>query len=1413
MSSSGTKTPPWQGWDSCCVLSAKENGLKNSSPLVSKLQDAFDAQSLLKFCRDNKVSREAVLELAWCILVGAYTGLEDVCAGVVVNGTEKVVRCRLDAQQSARRHVLTLEEVDLEARCMLDVVSGGLLDTILVLDTSDAKTKWVNSLSPPDGSGIGHIEAQVDLDKATISISNSFTTPGASWSTRAASLFSKCIADIILCPNEPLGSLDLLPPADAKQIQSWNSKDLGTHNSCLHHVIRQRAEETPDSVAVCAWDGDLTYRDLDLVSSHVAWKLHSLGVDRGSVVAFLFGKSKWTIVSLLAIIKAGGAAVALNADFPLERCKHILEVTRACVLVVAQDLEQSIDLDAAVTKLVVDEAHFPIAASSDARDSFTSPTVKPDDLAYIQFTSGSTGQPKGMMIEHRNYLASAKSQHQACRVNKQSRVLQFASHSFDAILVEVMTPLLAGACVCIPSDERRLNDLAGAIRDFDVNWMGLTPTLTRVIKPADVPGLETLCTWGEEGAMDIIETWADAVELINIYGPSETSVESTAHSWSRGIRDTCHLGKPLPTVNTWIVRIDNREKLAAIGAVGELAFQGPHVTRGYLHGPADSFRNHVPWLPPGEREQRIYYSGDLVRYTADGSLEFCGRRDTQVKIRGHRIELGEIEHHIKQNLQGEYTTSVVEVIRPGYRPAQKIVVAFLAEQRHAVSSNESPLRATSPESRAQAAELEKQLAQFLPRHFVPELYLPLEYLPTSASGKADRRKLRTTAEALSERELQSYSSHTSTKRLPQTDTEIKVARLWGEILGLDYQEIGLEDSFFWLGGNSILAMKLAVGARKQGMPVTVAQVLNNARLGQLCAVMASESAVQPDQAPSYTPFSTLPSKVANSFVSRVAAPLLGVDEANVQDAALATDYQVENLAWSSLKTRGGTNYITFDFDAGVDASCLCTAIERLVEHHDILRTVYLVYERRVYQVALKKLAFDIVDCPPSKDVAGATSALVEADSGQPVDISRALVKFWLVRNDEDQVKCLVMRASHLQYDGVSLIRLCKELCLALDQEPLLPTTPFYGYMHFAATNEQDGAREFWRKTLAGSAMTDVLQHTSIPWKHVLDGQVETVIDTATMRSDSDITIGTTIKAAWALVLAEMSGTSDVVFGSVIWGRNAMYAGVEQVTGPCIDNIPVRVQLSSGMTRRQVLQQVQRQYFEAVSHESFQYKRIVQECTDWAPWQRLSSLVEYENLGEETARFEMQGSGNGLVVNEVRPPADRHDITIFSTPLGAHQTFIALDFCKAAVSEPLAQSMLDALVARISDFHSHLDETVELVSQQRGLPRIPMTLPCSVNGLHQGHADDAAKEPHAQTRHLVQGAWARILASPKQDLDGQWTSRVPFYNVWGNLIAAYGLARCYQEAGHGVCMEDILHRPDMQSQAALLAQGQGQVGDE
>ncbi|ATY65583.1 non-ribosomal peptide [Cordyceps militaris] len=1414
------KASLWQHWDACLIFGS-ETQRETRSSITARgavtLEFAVDESALLAF--RQKTPEADLLQLAWCMVVGFYAGSEDVCTAVYADGAERLLRCKLDPQRTATAIISSIEQAPLPnsdgAFDDADVERATeLFDTALFIVQRGSPAKY-DGAARPNGP---LLVAEVDAGTRSVSVYYPTAIVSEKWAQRAASLFARCVEQIIACPDQQLSDLDILPPTEAEQIQQWNDKTFGSYNECIHQVIHKTALDMPEKSAVCSWDGNFTYSELDSVSSRVASRLHQLGVETGANVAFFFSKSKWAVVAMLAILKSGAAGVPLSKDYPHARMHTILELTGAAVLLLGQDLEHELDMiDKRICKLVINEKNFPIAPTAQNEEQpalFVSTSVQSTDAAHIQFTSGSTGQPKGIIVEHGSYLAVRC--HEIFGITKESRVLQFASYTFDAILDEVYSTLIAGACICIPSEEDRLNNLAGAITDMQVTWMGITPTLARVIKPEDVPSVKTLCTWGETATNDIITEWADAVDLRNVYGPSETSGTTTVYSWSKGIRDPTILGRAIPETIAWVVRTDNRTRLAPIGAIGELVLQGPTVARGYLNDEsrtAASFVDAVPWLPPGSQNQRAYYTGDLVRYRDNGELQFCGRHDNQVKIRGNRVELGEIEYRINHSDSSNVIVSVVEVVRPLYRPTQEHLVAFLSDVSKGALTIAPQLLPSEDGTRTKHAEIAKRLSNHLSKHLIPSVYLPVSFIPTAASGKAARKVLRSMAEALSERQLQSYSLDAC----PKTEEPLRSKRreeaimisLWADILKLDAHDITSESNFFWLGGNSILAMKLAIAARKRGLEATVAQILNNPSLGQLVNVVSQESQTEPETSRKleYEPLSSLSSIFAADFLERVAAPRLAVDASQIEDLALATDYQIENLAWSSLKSRGGTNFHTFDFATSVDGGKLEEAIRALVAYHAILRTVYFVHGRRVYQAALKHLPFDICHWPGVDDVAMATSKLMQIESQQPLDITQALIKFWLLYDSESKAKRLVFRASHLQYDGVTIGRWWKELGLLLSGSSLAPAPSYFNYISFASNHDASAAKEFWSGLLSGSSMTNVFQHDAIPYRHVLDGEVTRMVETRLLQAHAEITIGTIIKAAWSLVLAEMAGSNDVVFGSVIGGRNAPFQGVEHVSGACINNIPVRVRLEPGMTRLELLQVVQTQYFGAIRFENFQFKRIVKECTEWRPWERLSTLVEYENLGEDDEYFPI-GDDNTYTANEIRPPADRHDITIFSMPLGEGETFIALDFSKSMVSEETAQRMLDRMIEHATAFHEDINAKVlPANADELGLPTIPMKWPSGqLEEYEIAHYDQIADLEHQNTddmRRLVQNAWVTELGCTQSVVDKLWTENVAFYDIWGNLMASYALMKKFQGHGLIVTMEELLRHANMKSQVALL----------
>ena len=1367
---------------------------------------------------EQKTSQAAFLKLAWCMVVGAYAGTEDVCTTVYMDGSEKLLRCQLNPQGGAASILSSFEEASL-SNSNPDTINGDVQRPTELFDTalSIIRTERSATCGTLTRRKRELFEAQVDATKRTISVFYPADIVSEHRARRAGLLFARCIEKLVARPDDRLCDIDILPPADFEQVQLWNDKVFGNYGTCIHQVIHQTALGQPDRYAVCSWDGDFTYRELDSISSRVSSKLHEQGVETGANVAFFFSKSKWAVVSMLAILKSGAAAVALSKDYPQARMQTILELTGVAVLLVGQDLEHEFDVeDKNIVKLVVGEENFPTMPNGpDVEQSshFASTSVRSSDAAHIQFTSGSTGQPKGIVIEHGSYLAVRC--HEVFGITKESRVLQFASYTFDAILDEVYASLVAGACICVPSEEDRFNNLAGCIADMKVTWMGITPTLARIIKPEEVPSVKTLCTWGETATTDILTEWADAVDLRNVYGPSETSGSTTVYSWSNGIRDPTILGMPIPETIAWIVRTDNLALLAPIGAIGELVLQGPTVARGYLNDEARtaaSFVDKLPWLPSESQNQRAYYTGDLVRYRDNGELQFCGRRDTQVKIRGNRVELGEIEYRINHSDASGKIISVVEVIHPLYRPTQEHLVAFMSDTSKTIADTPQ-LKPIDDTTKNRHAEIAMALSKHLPKHFIPSAFLPVSCIPAAASGKADRKLLRSMAEALTEPQLQRYSLTAAPKSEESPGVESQdneaMADLWAEILGLKSHDITPRSNFFWLGGNSILAMKLAIAARKRGLEVTVAQILNNPGLDQLVSVISQKDQIMPQSAkkPDYEPLSSLSNVFAADFLERVAAPMLGVPVSHVEDLALATDYQIENLAWSSLQTRGGTNYHTFDFASAVDSEQLQKAIRALVSYHAILRTVYFVYRQRVYQASLKQLPFEIVHCFSVDDASTATTSLMQVESKQSLDIAQALIKFWLLYDSENKVQRLVFRASHLQYDGVTIGRWWKELGLLFSGSSLAPTPSYFNYISFAANHDAPAAKGFWRKLLSGSSMTNVFQHHGIPYKHVLDGEVTRIVETKFLQPHAEITIGTAIKTAWSLVLAEMAGSHDVVFGSVIGGRNAPFPDVEHVAGACINNIPVRVRLEPDMTRLELLKAVQTQYFQAIRFENFQLKRIVAECTEWKPWERLSTLVEYENLGEDEEFFPI-GSDNTYTANEIRPPADRHDTTIFSMPLSEKKTFIALDFSKSMLSEVTAEKILNRMVVHAILFHDDVNAKVWLAEAgELGLPRIPIKVPTesSNKGNTTINNETSELELHYgdEIRSLVQTAWAAELGCAQSALEDVWANNVPFYDIWGNLIASYALAKYFRRHGLTVSLEDVLQHADMKSQVNLL----------
>ncbi|ODA82522.1 hypothetical protein RJ55_01029 [Drechmeria coniospora] len=441
-------------------------------------------------------------------------------------------------------------------------------------------------------------------------------------------------------------------PQDLQKIWEWNRTVPASVERCVHDVIHERVQAQPEAPAICAWDGELTYGELDRLSTGLASRLMELGVGPNIMVPLCFEKSMWTTVAMLGVSKAGATFVLLDSSLPECRLRSMTRQVKAEVMVSAlpkEALGQRL-----VSRVVTLGSH--VLEALYEQPIGVLPVSDPSSTMYVAFTSGSTGTPKGALISHQNLASALYHQEVGLRRTKSSRVYDFSSYGFDVSICNVFTTLAAGGCFCVPNEHDRRNNLAQSIASCDANAIDLTPSVARLLSPELVPGLETIIFGGEALHVKDVNPWWGKLQIVNLYGPCECTPNSSINYNPTSAEDSTHMGKGLGLV-TWIVDADDHDTLLPLGNVGELLLEGPLVGLGYLDEPgltAAAFIRDPAWLLQGApgcpgRQGRLYKTGDLVRYGDDGNLVFVGRKDSQVKIRGQRVELGEIEHVLRSH--------------------------------------------------------------------------------------------------------------------------------------------------------------------------------------------------------------------------------------------------------------------------------------------------------------------------------------------------------------------------------------------------------------------------------------------------------------------------------------------------------------------------------------------------------------------------------------------------------------------------------------------------------------------------------------------------------------------------------------------------------------------------------------------
>ena len=667
-----------------------------------------------------------------------------------------------------------------------------------------------------------------------------------------AHTLGKTLSEIVRAhPQRRIGDLDIFSQRDHEKVMSWNKSIPSSVEKCFHLHFEDVVRRAPDAPAICSWDRNFTYRELDTLSTSLANNLIHLGVVPEVIVLMCFDKTSIAYASMLSIFKAGGAFVAIDPLYPANRIQAIVKATNASIVVVEPThrhlfegiMEHIIAID---TKLADELPVMPSAAR---------PQPCPSNTAYAVFTSGSTGAPKGIMVEHRNLCTAAFALASPMRIKSSSRVLQFAAYTFDLSYGDIFVTLSQGGCICVPSEHERINDLAGAIVRMNVNTACLIPSVARIFQPEDVPCLEVLLLGGEALVQENLELWAVKVALVTLYGPSECTVWCTARTDVRFDSPANCIGRGVGAL-LWITNATNHDRLCPIGCIGELLIEGPVVARGYLDAEQTkrSFIENPSWaeVEPGQR-RRFYKTGDLVRCKPDGTVSFIGRKDTQIKLHGRRIEMGEIEYHLSSH--DLLRQSMVTLPATGiYHGKLVAIVVLKASKASSVRAGELKLvtGAAKQTFTAEMAKIKDFLSSRVSSYMLPQHWVAVEDIPLMVSGKMNRVLAKKMVESLVEESPKETRVKQSTRQDPGDPLGICLRSIWSHVLHKDITDIGVDQDFTSLGGDSFAAMELVARCKAEGYTLTVRDVLGNSTIRQMASMLKvslPETAVHRHDAP------------------------------------------------------------------------------------------------------------------------------------------------------------------------------------------------------------------------------------------------------------------------------------------------------------------------------------------------------------------------------------------------------------------------------------------------------------------------------------------------------------------------------------------------------------------------------------
>ncbi|MDZ8188239.1 MAG: amino acid adenylation domain-containing protein [Nostoc sp. ChiSLP02] len=974
--------------------------------------------------------------------------------------------------------------------------------------------------------------------------------------------FVTLLEAIVANPQQRIDQLPLLTQSEEQQLLvEWNNTQVDyAFDKCIHQLFEEQVERTPHAVAVVFENQQLTYHELNTRANQLAHYLRSLGVEADVLVGICVERSLEMVVGLLGILKAGGAYVPLDSEYPKDRLSFMLEDAQVAVLLTQQRLldrlpeyqAKLICLDEVWSEILQNKQKNPIQV------------VTSTDLANVIYTSGSTGKPKGVMVEHSGLCNLAQAQIQAFGVHSDSRVLQFASFSFDACISEILMALGAGATLYLGTKDSIMPGmpLIDRLRDDGITHVTLPPSALAVLPTEELPTLQAIVVAGEACPVELMRQWSKGRNFFNAYGPTEASV-CVAIAKCTSEDQKISIGRPI--ANTRIYILDQNLQPVPVGVAGELHIGGAGLARGYLNARELTQEKFIPNPFNNSKlkikNSKLYKTGDLARYLSDGNIEYLGRIDNQVKIRGFRIELGEIEAALSQHED----VQVSYVIAREDTPGDKRLVAYIVPQ---------------PQVTPTISILRSFLKEKLPEYMLPSAIVILESLPLTPNGKIDRRALPEPSNELSEKYV-----------APRTPIEEILAVIWQQVLRVEL--VGRHDNFFELGGHSLLGTQFISRARSR-LKVEI----------PLRSLFAAPTIAE--LAPSIQ-------QLQQQAIELSAPPILR----RVGNTEIPLSYAQQRL-WFLDQLE--SNSVLYNLPIGLrllgtlNVAALEQSLQELIDRHEVLRTNFVTFDEKPTQIIQTQTNWTVavVDLQHLLLTEQQTAAqkLLEQKAIEPFDLAHdALIRATLIVLSPNEHWLLVCM-HHIVSDGWSIGVFVQELqalynAYSIGQpSPLLPLP--IQYADFAIWQRQwlqgevlQNHLSYWEKQLA-NAPTFLPLPTDRPRPavqtfngsyHVFTLSVELTQRLLELSQQQGCTLFMTLLAAYNTLLYRYTGQEDILVGTPIANRDR--TEIEGLIGFFVNTLVMRTDLAGNPSFDELLLRLRETAFGAYAHQDLPFEMLVE----------------------------------------------------------------------------------------------------------------------------------------------------------------------------------------------------------------------------